>query len=626
MGEQSDVLRVLLIEDNPLDSIVITKLLAGGADGDVVVTSVASIREALEVYERDTPDVVLTDTALSDASGLTVIDHLLALDPDAVVVVLTDEQNEVDGELAVRRGAQDYVARGGLTGQSLRRVMRYARGRKLARQEADERLRVEKAFAEQLIDSMPGAFALIDTDGRLLRWNKNLTAVLKTPEYPLTTERRLFDYVWPDDQAKVETAVATAFRDGQASVELRLAGPDRHPISFLVTAVRIMRGGEPCLLATGVDLTERRSMEAQLIHAQKLESLGRLAGGVAHDFNNMLAAVLSFSELLLMDSPPDDPRRGDVETIREAALRATGLTRQLLAFSRRQVFTPKVMELNGVITGLDRLLRRLIGEDIELVTVFGEGVGLVEIDPGQMESALVNLAVNARDAMPEGGSLTIETSLHEDRARIAVTDTGTGMTPDILEHIFEPFFTTKEPGKGTGLGLATVYGIVRQSGGVIDVRSEPGRGTLFTIDLPRVAPADGQAAQASHAVPGGTETIIVAEDNDLVRHGITATMTARGYKILQAVTGEEALRLAASHEGTIDLVLSDVVMPKMTAPEMLKRLRVILPNTRVLLMSGYVSDQVQRDLGTIPFIQKPFTSQDLARKVREVLDAGRLPA
>jgi PAS domain S-box-containing protein len=632
ISQRQDVIRVLLIEDNPIDAIVVTRLLQAASTPEHLEVALAgSVKEALQQYDTQPPDVVLTDLSLPDADGLAALDSLLTHDPEAVIVVLTGDSDEAHGEAAVRRGAQDYVVKGSVTGAGLRRVIRYARGRRAARLESDEYLREEKAFAESVIDAMPGMFAMVDAEGLCHRWNRGLAEFIGGTGQP--NGIRLIESVISEEQDRVIEARRHAIETGHTRLEINMVRYDGKVVPFLVTAVRIFRAGDPYLLLAGMDLSERRSMEAQLIHAQKLESLGRLAGGVAHDFNNMLAAVLSFAELLLMDSAPDDPRRGDVETIREAAMRATGLTRQLLAFSRRQVFTPRVIELNAIISGLDRLLRRLIGEDIELVTVMGEGVGFVEVDPGQLEAALVNLAVNARDAMPDGGTLTIETSVvnPEDGpkawTRVVVSDTGTGMTEDVQRHLFEPFFTTKEAGKGTGLGLATVYGIIKQSGGAINVKTEVGNGTAFFIDIPRVAGAEAAGAKAAGAaVPGGTETIIVAEDNDLVRHGITATMTARGYTILQAVTGEEALRIARSHQGKIDLVLSDVVMPKMAAPEMLRQMKEILPDTRVLLMSGYVSDAVQKDLGTMAFIQKPFTSVDLARKVREVLDAGRNPA
>ncbi len=353
-----------------------------------------------------------------------------------------------------------------------------------------------------------------------------------------------------------------------------------------------------------------------------MESIGRLAGGVAHDFNNVLAAVMSFADLVLMDSAPDDPRRADVETIREAAMRATGLTRQLLTFSRRQVFTPKVCDLNELIAGLDRMLRRLISSDVELVTMFGEELGLIEVDPGQLESALVNLAVNARDAMPDGGTLTIQTQNVGAMVRIVTSDTGTGMTDDVLSHIFEPFFTTKEPGKGTGLGLATVYGIVRQSGGEISVTSTPGKGSVFTIDLPMVDAATAQAARRpSSALPGGTETLIVAEDNDLVRRGITAMLSARGYTVLQAECGEDAVGHAERHEGPIHLMLADVVMPRMSARDLREQVQARRPGIRVLFMSGYVDESAQNaGVAAGDFLHKPFTAEALATKVRAVLD------
>jgi two-component system cell cycle sensor histidine kinase/response regulator CckA len=737
-----EIIRVLLVAANPVDEIAITQLLRAGDDG-LQITGAPGITDALRLYGPAAYDVMLVDLALSAGENAHVVRTILDARPDAVVVVLTDDRSGAAGEAAVRLGAQDYVAKNAMTGGALRRVVRYARARKAARSEsedryrriiqgahdavvctdahgiindwnpraealfgwtreevigrsitdtiissrragalhhelatlcpamralteapmrrkdgttvpveltvstvgdgnarihtafirdaterrrAEERLRSEKAFTDDLIDSMPGAFALIDASGRIMRWNAHLSRIL-LKEPGDTHERFLVQYIWPEDRNRAAAKVAEAFREGQATVEVRLQRADGVAVPFLATAVRILHDGAPCLIATGVDLSERRAIEAQLAHAQKLESVGRLAGAVAHDFNNMLAAVLAFAELLLMDSAPDDPRRADIQTIHDAANGATGLTRQLLAFSRRQVFTPKILELNAIVTGLDRMLRRLIGEDVELVTVLGDDVGLVEVDPGQMESALMNLAVNARDAMPEGGTLTLHTStvdLPGGRfSRLTVTDTGTGMSEDVLQHVYEPFFTTKEPGKGTGLGLASVYRIVRQSGGNITVASRQGEGTSFTIDLPQLASAtpDATAGAQARAV-GGTETILLAEDNDLVRHGVAATMGARGYTVLQALNGQEAVRIAARHPGPIHLVLSDVVMPKMAAPEMIAKLRQLRPDTAILLMSGFVSDAVLAELGSTAFIQKPFTSEALAQMVRSVLDGA----
>ena len=757
---EQEQLRILLCEDNPVDTLVVTELLRVVSDArPMQITPVESLDVAVSSYDPLQHDVVLLDLGMADVADFRPVTRLLARDPDAVVVVLVGTPDESVGEAAVRAGAQDFVTKDGLTGSALRRVVRYAHARKAAvrdseeryrrivqnaldavmttdsagiivewndraeqlfgwpraeilgrhvrdiipdrpgaanagdptaltayvtdlwtrrvvlelparhrdghtipvevassvtvmhgatmltafirdvseRRRGEEQLRAQKAFADSLIDNMPGAFGLLDEHARVLRWNTAVERLLGYQADEIVGEAVARFVAAPDRSRAVET-IAAAMRDGTASVEVRLETKAGKGVPFYLTAARIEWEGKPGLIVTGQDLSDRQSMESQLAHAQKMDSIGRLAGGVAHDFNNMLAAVLSFSELLLLDSAPDDPKRGDVETIREAALRATGLTRQLLAFSRRQVFTPRVVDLNALIAGLDRLLRRVIGEDVEVVTLFGEDLGLVEVDPGQIESAIVNLVVNARDAMPSGGTLTLETANVELPAepegpdapsgpavRLTITDTGHGMTEEVMRQVFEPFFTTKEPGKGTGLGLPSVYGIVRQSRGQIRIASEAGRGTVFTIDLPRTV--QGASVPVEHPVAGiasGTETILVAEDNDLVRRGIAATLGAKGYTILSASCGEEAVRIAETHAGVIDLMLADVVMPRMSVQELSDRVHTLRPDTRMVFMSGYMNESMDSVRAwASAFVQKPFTVQSLSSAVRDVLDAAK---
>ena len=626
----TDRVRVLLVEPDLTDALTIRQLLrAGAGEGGISVADADSLAEACRMLGEQAYDVVISALDLPDTQGLELGERLLACGGDAAVVVLTSRYDERLGERAVRLGAHDYVPKNAMTGTGLRRVVRYARARSESRRAAEQRWRAEQRFTDSIIDSLPGVFTLIDDQGHVVRRNASLAIALKG-DASTTGDVHYLDRVWPEDRGMVQEKLTEAFRTGGGMVELRLRRQDGTPMPIMVSTRLIQRDGRPCLLVSGLDLTERRAMEEQLVHAQKMESVGRLAGAVAHDFNNTLAAVMSFAELVLLDSPPDDPRRDDVQTILDAATRAASLTRQLLAFSRRQTFTPRVLDLNGVVAGLDRLLRRLIGEDIELVTILGDNVGMVELDAGQFESAVVNLAVNARDAMPAGGTLTVQTAREGGRVVLRVADTGTGMTPEVLRQAFDPFFTTKEPGKGTGLGLASVRGIVKQSGGNITVSSTPGVGTTFRIELlPLTGAAALPALDASGCACRGTETILLAEDNDLVRKAVQLTLTARGYTVLSAFSGEEAARIAEVHDGPIHLVLSDVIMPRMAAPEMLARLRHSRPGINVLLMSGYVSDAVQAELGTHAFIQKPFTSDAIAVKVREVLDArggGGAPA
>ncbi|MEA2766484.1 MAG: hypothetical protein QOK07_2888, partial [Gemmatimonadaceae bacterium] len=398
------------------------------------------------------------------------------------------------------------------------------------------------------------------------------------------------------------------------------------------------------LVYTVRDLTRQRELEDQLGQAQKMEAVGQLAGGVAHDFNNLLTVIMSYSSMLLTDAGTNAEVRGDIQEISDAAGRAAALTRQLLAFSRKQVLQMRPVSVNAVVTDVEKMLRRLIGEDISLTTNLDADLGMINADPGQLEQVLINLAVNARDAMPGGGALTITTDNaelfeeHGDRhlgaapgkyIMIAVTDTGTGMTKEVQQRLFEPFYTTKGVGKGTGLGLATVHGIVKQSGGDIYVYSELEHGTTFKVYFPRLTKvADVPTVTAEHRAitPRGSETILLAEDDEALRTLGARVLGLLGYKVLVARTGKEALQIVADHTGSIDLIATDVVMPEMNGSQLVERVLEARPAIRVLFMSGYTDDEVMRRGvidGQTAFLQKPFTPDLLAHKVREVLD---LPA
>lgn len=386
---------------------------------------------------------------------------------------------------------------------------------------------------------------------------------------------------------------------------------------------------------------ERRNLEEQFLQAQKMEAIGRLAGGIAHDFNNVLTVITGYSGLWLERLPPGDPLREDIEKIHVSAERAVSLTRQLLALSRQQIIQPRVIDLNIIITNLNRMLRRLIGEDIELITTLDADLGRVKADPGQIEQVIMNLVVNARDAMPQGGKLTIATAhvdametsarRHSDAppkpyVMLAVSDTGCGMDADTAAHIFEPFFTTKDPGEGSGLGLSTVYGIVKQAGGHISVDSAPGRGTTFNIYLPRVEDEVRQIEKPESPLASfcGKETVLVVEDEALVRSLVRTVLQPYGYHVLEAKDAHEALLLCERHVGPVHLLLTDVVMPNMSGPELARRLAPKHPDMKVLYMSGYANQALTGDDASaegVAWLQKPFTPEVLVRLVRNLLDA-----
>jgi nitrogen-specific signal transduction histidine kinase len=403
-----------------------------------------------------------------------------------------------------------------------------------------------------------------------------------------------------------------------------------------IACSRLRFEGHDAFLCLAMDVTEKQNLQAQLLQSQKMESVGRLAGGIAHDFNNLLGVILGYG-VLLLGKVEAGPNRAKLEQIVKAGERAAGLTRQLLAFSRKQVLQPRVLDLNALVVDMEKMLRRLIGEDIQLVTVL-QGDGNVKADPGQIEQVLMNLVVNARDAMPRGGVLTIRTAsvvLDESYAAerpdvrpgpcvmLAVSDTGVGMTTEVQRKIFEPFFTTKGPSEGTGLGLATSDGIVRQSGGHIAVESTPGHGSTFRVYLPRIEDQVRLEADASGSRPTGTETILLAEDEPALRALTREILEDSGYVIIEAGSGDGAMKRAAEYPGAIDLLLTDVVMPRMSGRELADRLARLRPGLRVMFMSGYTDDAVVRHGVLAPsaaFIQKPFGPESLLAKVREVLE------
>ncbi len=489
--------------------------------------------------------------------------------------------------------------------------------------------------------------AIVSTDqqGQILFWNRAAARIFGYTDREVLG-RPVEDLLEPEARARYRAHVD----------HLRQMPDDNMPDSVIeATALHKESGAFPIELSLATwtsgdqinvtaivrDLTDRkrteealRKSEAELRHAHKMDAIGRLAGGVAHDFNNLLTAIRGYAELLFVDLDESDPRRADASEILKAADSAGSLTRQLLAFSRKQILAPRVVQLDDIVRGMEKMLRRLIGEDVELVVEVAPDIWPVKADPGQIEQVVLNLAVNARDAMPTGGRLTIAVASstvapgaapkgrHGEFVEMTVTDSGTGMDPATLPHIFEPFFTTKAEGRGTGLGLATVDGIVEQSGGVIDVKSEPGRGTTFRILLPRVRDAVAAADTATPGLHSGTETVLLVEDEPAVRHFARQVLTRAGYHVLEAAHGEDALSRASAHQGPIHLLLTDVVMPRMSGRVLWERLSTFRGETKVLFVSGYTDDAVVRHgirESGLPYLQKPFSLTSLTAAVRRAL-------
>jgi len=515
-----------------------------------------------------------------------------------------------------------------------------------ARRQAEAALRREQAFTDGVVDGIPGIFFVIDPQGRYVRWNKEHEALVGLGPEGLRNTVPL-DRIHPEDRDRVAKTIEQIFTTGAAEVEARgYVGQEGEIRQFFLCGRRFDSEGVAYLIGFGLDITARKAAEAarqqleeQLRQAQKLESVGRLAGGVAHDFNNLLTVILGYASLLLKQTPERDPRRAAVEYIRDSGMRAAELTGQLLAFSRRQIIAPKPTQLNDEVRRAERLIGRLVPENITVITQLAPSLGLVLVDSGQIQQVLMNLAVNAKDAMPEGGTLLIETANLDldghsadeypglapgSYALLAVTDTGIGMEKDVREHIFEPFFTTKASGVGTGLGLAMVYGIVQQSGGRIWVYSELKKGTTFKIYFPQLInqQTERQRPTLEAATSDGTETILVVEDQRDVRSLIHAVLKAHGYRVVQAANGEEALRWCQEHQEPIDLLLTDVVMPGINGKELNDRIQKLRPNTRTLFMSGY-SESIIAHNGTlqpgIAFVPKPLTAETLLAKIRDVL-------
>ena len=506
-------------------------------------------------------------------------------------------------------------------------------------------IRDARDFLQSITDHSPDAIVTTDGHGRVTYFSRGAEAMFGCRADEMIGEA--VANLYPGGLEEARGVRQRLILEGPLrSYETGFLARDgrRVEVSASIAMLRDPAGAEVGTLGVLKDIGERRHLEEQLRQSQKMDAVGRLAGGIAHDFNNLLTVIAGRAQLILSRIRPEEPIHRDATLVRTTADRAAALTHQLLAFSRKQVLQPQVLNLNAVVTGMEPMLGRLIGEDIDLSVVAADGLGRVKADPGQLEQVIVNLVVNARDAMPEGGRLTIETADVELDAAfasrhvtvpagpyvmLAVTDTGEGMDEQTRSRVFEPFFTTKGPGKGTGLGLATVYGIVKQSGGDIQLSSERGRGTSFKIYLPRVAEQasePGPTRPATAPVPRGDETVLLVEDEPEVRDLAREILEASGYTVLQACDPQDALLMAERHAGPIRLLLTDVIMPRQSGRALAERLRPLRPELQVLYMSGYTNEAIVRHGVLEPdtmFIQKPFTPAALGHKVRDALDRDR---
>ncbi len=616
-------IHVLLVEDNPADARLFLELVRDTGAGRLKLEHVTRLSTALDRLSNGHFDVMLLDLSLPDEQGLATLTRAHAHAPNVPIVVLTGLDDEALAVKAVRAGAQDYLVKGRVDGDLLVRSLRYATERGRAVQALERREEHYRSLIENSLDLV----SILNFDGTIRYASPSHERILGYSLADLVGQNA-FSFIHPDDLAQVRAGFAHP--DESASIECRFRHQDdtwRVLESFGRNLSHLP--GVCGVVINSRDITDRKRLEEQLHHSQRMEAVGRLAGGVAHDFNNLLMVITGYSEMLLDSMHVGDPARDDLEQVAKAARRATDLTHQLLAFSRRQVARPLLINLNLLIQDMDRMLRRVLGEDVELTNDLASGLKTVRADPGQIEQVILNIAVNARDAMPNGGKLTIETAgllvtEEFDReslappageyAMLSIADTGVGMEARVLARVFEPFFTTKE--HGTGLGLSTSYGIIKQNGGEIQVDSKPDYGTTFRIYLPVVEQsADALETPRQSPVLRGTETILLVEDEDGVRHVVETMLKRHGYQVLSSASSTDAMGLAERHQGEIDLLITDVVMPGMNGRKMAECLLMHRARMKVLYVSGY-GESI--DSGAA-FLQKPFTTDELALKIREVL-------
>jgi two-component system, cell cycle sensor histidine kinase and response regulator CckA len=644
----SGVLSILLVGRKEEDFFLIREILERNRRGlPTELDHARSIDEAKSLLRKRSYGLILFEHETGDAAAAKLLSDFLHDGRIIPFVVLTESADENSIAEIIASGAWDWLEKSQLNGANLTRTIRCTlalQSAELQRQSAEQSLRKLSCAVEQsgdaiMITNSDGVIEYVNPAFEKLTGYSSQEAVGQTPailtsgQQPPAIYRELWETI----------SIGNVYHNILVN---RKKNGELYYVDESISPIRDANGTITHFVSNGRDLTKRLDLEAQLLQAQKMDAVGRLAGGVAHDFNNLLTIITSYSELALDSMAPGSVTQSRLQEILSAARRAAELTRQLLAFSRNQPQALRVAELNPAVSGIVRTLNRLIGEDIELRFLPGDGMGRVRFDPVQIEQILMNLAANARDAMPQGGQCTIETSnIYLDDSYVAskkaaiptgryavltVTDTGAGIAPEHLPHIFEPFYTTKPSGKGTGLGLATVYGIVKQNHGFVWAYSEQGMGTVFKVYLPcvqeRVAVLTENDEPAPERISGGNETVLLVEDEDSLRQATAEFLSLRGYTVLEAKDGRHALAIASSYGSPIHLAVTDVVMPNLSGGQLAKELAAARPETDVLFVSGYAGQTVL-DHKVVDvennFLQKPFTLKQLAGKVRDVLDHSR---
>ncbi len=636
-------LRILHLEDNPFD----TELIQATLEEEGLACEILRVEtraDFLDALEQQRFDLILSDYSLPTFDGISAMEIVQEKGYELPFLIITGTLGEEVVIETLKSGATDYVLKHRLSRlvPSLRRALREAQERE-ERKRIEDALRANLALYTTLIESLKMGVLVENDAHHVLNVNKVFCEMfaLDDPHHLVGKNcSEIFEaakpvFVSPKNFVK---KIGERQSNGKAVTgeELLMLNKNILERDYIPIMIGEQQLGHLWLYR---DVTERRHLEEQFQHSQKMDAIGQLAGGIAHDFNNLLTIIIGFSSILMSRFPADDPARQEIEEIEKAGRRAAALTGQLLAFSRKQVMRLEELDVNTIIAEMEKMLCRIIGEDIELITVLEPELARVKVDHGQMGQVIMNLAVNARDALPQGGKLLITTSTVEldegyalshaevkpgQYVLLTVSDNGMGMSKPTQERIFEPFFTTKEPGKGTGLGLSTVYGIIKQSNGHIWVYSEEGHGTTFKIYLPSSTITERSgASEKTKSSPRGSETILLVEDEDALRNLARRVLEINGYRVIEASNGQEAIEVCEQQTGQIDLVVTDIIMPKMGGVELVNHMKTSCPGIKILFITGYTDNTLIHN-GNLEqgftLLQKPFSPDSLVRKVREVLN------